>query len=358
MATSSFSGARRPPRRRRGRWFLLAGLLMAWLLGRGLGVFGAGPEATSPDTEQSSGAAAAPASAAGEGGAAPLGEIAATGAVRAGNRESAVQPTATPPEAGAVPAAPAQTTQGAPPVQLPPPGAATTTPAHSSRAVDHDRFASNLSLLVTRTERGELASALAALAHLRSLPLDGAQRAVLDGPAATLEQAVADACAALLQGLCRGEVFAARDQVARLFGDGPQWSPFVQEALRPWQLDGDLFRPAPAGDVAWPLPIPLPRHREVRVRWRGTTVTAHVVDSRSDQVTVCVRTARGQSFPTVAAAACEPVGPTADEAVEMALVALQANDPVTARLWLVVARQRGDGGLGSRGDRVAERLRS
>ncbi|MCC7396229.1 MAG: hypothetical protein IT455_04110 [Planctomycetes bacterium] len=325
------------------RW-VVVGLLLAWLLGRGLGLFGAGPEATQPSPDAVAGTVVAlpPPPGAPP---APLGETGANGGATTSTSSTVVaaQPAV---ETTVVANAPPAPSRGSAPDALP--------------AVDADRFASNLSLLGTRIERGELANALAALAHLRSLPLDGAQQTALEGPAMALEQAVAAASASVLQGLCRGEVLAARDQVARLFGDGPQLLPFVREALRPWLLDGDLLRPlaAAAGDVALPSPLPLPRHRELRVRWRGATVVARVVDSRSDQVTVSVRSERGQSFPTVAVVVCEPVAVTTDEAIEMALAALHGNDPVTARLWLVVARQRGDGTLPPRGELAAAALRS
>ena len=348
MATSSGTVVGRTPRRRRGKRWVVVGLLLAWLLGRGLGLFGAGPEATQPSADAVAGTVVASPPPPGAP-PAPLGETGANGGATSAT-SVAVVAAADAVESTVVASAPAAS---APPARRPGPA------ADALPLVDADRFASNLSLLGTRTERGELANALAALAHLRALPLDGAQQAALEGPARALEQAVAAASASLLQGLCRGEVLAARDQVARLFGDGPQLLPFVREALRPWLLDGDLLRPlAAAGDGALPSPLPLPRHRELRVRWRGATVVARVVDSRSDQVTVSVRSERGQSFPTVAVVVCEPVAVTTDEAIEMALAALHGNDPVTARLWLVVARQRGDGSLPARGELVAAALRS
>jgi hypothetical protein len=225
------------------------------------------------------------------------------------------------------------------------------------RAIDDDRFASSLSLVVARTADGRLGSAFSALHHLRSLALDSAQLTALAEPSQQLENALAEACARVLQGLCRGAVLRTRDDVGRLLVDDARVLPLLSDALRIAGLAVDLLRPATAAERPAPIPVPLSRNREVRVQWQDQLHAARIVDSRSDQVTVRVQTAKGQAFPTVPVVACEPVEPSATVAVEMGFAALQANDVMTARLWLAVARLRSEGELAARGSMLLDWLK-
>jgi len=96
------------------------------------------------------------------------------------------------------------------------------------------------------------------------------------------------------------------------------------------------------GALPWPIAAPLPRDRVVRALLADGPATGRVVDGRSDQVTLRMETPHGVTFPTLAVTACEPVDPSAAEAVELALAALQAGQPLLARLWLCCAGLRGD----------------
>jgi hypothetical protein len=302
------------------------------LIGRGLGLFGReraadpgaepGADATPPPAAPAPGGAAGPGAAAAPTPAAPLGEG---------------------PVPAAVPGAPAA---------APPAGAAT-----GSGAFDADRFASLLSSIRAAGDEGRLAEGLAPLQHARALPLDGAQRAALLVAGEELERALAAACARIVAARCEGRVLAARAAVAELFADGDAASaPVLASALQAAGLRTRLRSELPARDATWPVGKALPRGRDVRVVTGEHTAPATVVDGRTDQVTVRVAAGGGWSFPTVPALAVEPVQPTADEAVEMGLLALQQQQGMLARLWLAAAQLRSREQLPERGQRLAKIL--
>lgn len=323
---------RRP---RYGRWLVVLALLV--LIGRGMGWAGHEVQPTGgakqpgrlqADLAASAAAAASPAGA-------PLPEAMA---------EHLPPPAAPAGEMALPPAAPAPATavvaDAAPP------------------AFDADRFAALQAAVGEHTERGELGAALATVHHLRALPLDGAQRTALLAVTEPLEQALAAACARIVEGLCQGRVLQTREQLAQLFADGePFAEPWLDSALRAVGVGHRLLgRIAPRQETL-PVARPLARGRDVRVRTVSRQGVGTVVDSRAGQVTLRVATTNGWSFPTLAALAVEPVEPTADEATEMALLAVQADDAVLARLWFAVACVRSPKGLGERAQLLAPRLR-
>jgi hypothetical protein len=251
-----------------------------------------------------------------------------------------------PADVGAAPQADA----GTPPAPL----TEASRPGTGPAGFDSDRFASLRSLVECNTRNGDLGAALATLHHVRSLPLDGAQRAALLPSAEALETALAQACTGIVECLAKGRALAARDAVQALFRDGRSLAePYVDSALRAAGLPGGLLRPLAATDRVLPVARPLARGRDVRIVEPHRTSTGAVADARSDQLTVRVQTANGWAFPTVCALACEPVQPSADEATEMGLLAVQEHDALLARLWLAVARLRSPHGLPARGEVLA-----
>lgn len=332
MADLPTTPAPRPPRARRrlGRWLLVL-LVLLWI-GRGLGLAGREPQPT--------------------GGAGKPADLAAdvTGAAEA--RDAAAPP---------VPAAAAAETAPAAPLVEPAPsgtGVAVGAAGPAAPAFDADRFASLLSALAVHTTEGQLGSALATLQHMRGLPLDGAQRAALVAASAPLETALAAACGRIVEHLCHGRALLARDELERLCTGGEVFvEPWLDLAWRAVGLPEGVLHAIPASEAIPPLARPLARGREVRVLARDRTGSGTVVDSRSDQVTVRMQTPTGWSFPTVSALCCEPVQPTADEAIELGFAALQARADRLARLWLAVARLRSPQGLGERGQRLAAFVR-
>jgi hypothetical protein len=330
------SSRRRPGR---GRIGLALALVLAILIGRGVGWFGRH---------------AAPTGGAGDG---PGGGAAATvpGTVTG-------SPVASPsPATTAPPPAPPTTTTTTTTTPTPPaaPPAGETAPASPPRpALDADRFASLLSLLVANTDAGDLGGALATLHNLRGRSLDAPQAAAVANAVAPLEAAVGGLCAQLVQSLCRGQVLSARADVARLCSDGHSLAaPWLDSAMRSMGHDAGLLRERAAKPGATlPIAKPLARGREVRVLRQGKLLTGIVAESKSDQVTVRLASATGMSFPTVAVVATEPVAASHDEAIEMAWAALHADDVVLARLWFAYARQPGAARSSERARRLAEAL--
>lgn len=279
----------------------------------------------------------------------------------------AVAPDATiePPAPAPAPAAPPDEVPAAQAVPLgetSPPGnqplasaAATDAPASTSPAVDRDHFASHLSVLTAHIAAGELGEAIAALRALGRLPLDEAQRTAAAVHGAELESALAKSCASIVQSVLASQVLTARDDIWRLLGLGNGLAdPWLDSALQAAGRRPGLDRARATAESTQPMPIPRPlaRGREVRLRRSGRLVTGVVVDSRSDQVTVRLVSSTGIAFPTVPVVAIEPVTATADEAIEMAFAALQAEDVVLARLWFGEAESRNAGAWSERGRRL------
>lgn len=291
-------------RSRRLGLVVVAGIL--WLIGRGLGLFGGAP---APEPGGAAGAAAPP-------------------------PESAALA-----EATDSPAEPAS-------------AASAPTPALAAgTGLEPDRFASLLSAVAARTEAGQFGRALATLQHLGGLPLDAAQHAVVARSRSAVDAALVAAGAGVRALLAESRALAARDAIAALVGDGPEAT--RRAAMTTAGLDPGWLAPAAPSDRMLPLPRPLPRGRQVRLRGDDPAM-ATVVDGRADQVTVRIETAAGQTFPTLAVTACEPVGASRDEAIELALAALHAGDPLLARLWWAVVRAGGT--LPARAELLAVRL--
>jgi hypothetical protein len=213
----------------------------------------------------------------------------------------------------------------------------------AQQALEADRFHSALSLLGEQTTLGDLAAAVQTLAHLRSCPLDGAQRTALLAPAKTLEDALTSRCTQVVQHVVGGRVLQARALAQALSVDGRtlpgDWFQAAWAAVGhkpPWAPSEPTARPA--GSV--PLPKALPRGRAVRVAFGPHVGEGTVADSRADVATIRLAKDSGFVFPTVPVASLEPFEPTADEALEMAFAALQHDDPMLARLWQWCAATR------------------
>ncbi len=325
MAAPVGHGAARSPRRRPRLRTLVALALLLLLIGRGLRLAGDEP---------------APAGGRGDGAA-------------------AVPVPAVPANAAGVPVSP----PSSPPPAAPAPLAETSTASSGSAAgsgeptVDADRFACLGAAIEVRTHEGRLGEALAVLRHARSLPLDGAQQAVLVAHAQALETALAAACARFVECLCQGRALAARGELLAMAGDhADEVVPAVDSAMRAVGLAGGVWRAAAVSNQLLPLAKPLARGREVRLVQATGTRSGTVIDSRSEQVTLRVATPRGFAFPSVPSLCCEPVQASADEAAELGLLALREGEVLVARLWLAVAQLRSGGALGERGELLARRL--
>ncbi|MCB9878473.1 MAG: hypothetical protein H6835_12815 [Planctomycetes bacterium] len=351
--------------RRRGLLVLVVGLAL-WLAGRGVGWFGrAEPEpgadakasvasgaASQADQSQPSGEAPAatdpsPVSAV-ERHAAPAAPAAPAGESQEATPTAELAAASVPP-----PAATAETRAIAAP---PPPGAAAEE-APPLPFVDADRFHSLCSIVELHLGHGALDEAAASLANLLAMHLDDTQRAAIDGYRRRLGEAVVEVGGALHQRLQSGEVLAARELAERWFaaqGDATELPPPLRDALA---ADLDWRRPLVRNADVAPQATALARRRRVRLDWHGELVSGSVAQARAEQVTVRVETARGQSYPTVPAVAIEPVDADADEAVEMALVAHAAGEPLLARLWWACAVLRGVDVAAPRAARLRSLLR-
>lgn len=367
---------------------LLGVALVLWLSGQGLGLLGRGaadplqqPEGeASPQVvgeqpapaaagvgdglgtgERLAGAGAAPAAPAGEGRDAPPDLLPPRSAAAAPDESPVAGEPATP-SVGA-PAAASSTTPTASLDAVPIEGAADAAEASPSRpGVDADRFHSLCSIVELRLEQGELAGAASSLARLRAQPLDAGQRVVTDDLERRLVAAVRQVGSLLHGSLQRGEVLAARPLAERWFAAREGFMDGVAAELPPPLRDAfggelDWRRPLQVSEAAPPQPAPLDRRRRVRLDWRGELVVGSVAQARADQVTVRVETARGQSYPTVPAVACEPLDADAGEAVEMALAAVAAGEPLLARLWWARAMVLGVDAAAPRPTRLRELLR-
>lgn len=329
-AQRPLGSARRRRRRLAGLGILVALALL--ILGIGLQSLGHGggtPVAVAGALPPGGGAAAAPARTV-----APAVDVPAASAAE-------VLPVAMPANAPPATALPAALPLAAPDAVLPP------------AAGDADRFACLLALVQSRgalRRFGDAETALGALAGTDLAPGQAAQvRRLGDGLARQRRQAAAEVAAQVRQ----GRVLAVRAALA------PQdlASPFGAELAAALAAGfADWCAPPTADRAHWPVPAPLAREAHVRTVLAAQPAIGVVVDSRSDAVTLRVETTRGQTFPTVPVVGCEPVAADAPTAGEMGFAALQAGDPVLARLWLCAARARGTEAPPQRVVRLAELL--
>lgn len=342
------------PRRRLGRGavVVLTASLALWLSGRGFGWFGRGRDdsGAAPAGEVSAAAPNAPAAAGGPTGdeaarsASPEPPTAGTqvaGAETSGALPEAIAGAADSPPRGAAASGSAGASGAAASgehlSEHPGPAASPDgegPPATGSRAaLDGDRFHSLCSIVELQVSRGELAAARASLANLRLLPLDEDQSPVADRLQQQLATAVHELGVAWCGSVQRGEVLAARQLAARWFEAGGGVDTLPPPLAQAFVPPLDWRQPLRIGDTPPPQPVPLARQRRVRLDWRAELVLGNVATAGVAQVTVRVETSRGQSYPTVPAVACEPLDADANEAVEMALVAVAAGESLLARLW-------------------------
>lgn len=328
---------KRSKRRRRAAWAAVA-LCLLWAIGQGLGLFGSAPRGEQGGKDG-----------AGQGDPERL----RTASGVAAKADAAVVPVA-PKRAASHPGI-----GGAPAGEVPSEVAAGALAAGNSPAdsgMDSDRFESLLSLLELHVEEHELGSAAGVVQQLHNQPLSKAQRTRLDRFAARLSPLQVAAEQRILQQVRSGDVLAADHSAAELVISGT-WRAEALAQAAPQLAVGDNWQRAlePREQTA-PRPTPLARNRQVRVRWRDQLRAGVVANSRADQVTVRLRTDKGQSFPTVPASACEPTDSTSAEAVEMGFAALHANAPRLARLWLLRAWLLSNE-LTQRGQQLLDQLR-
>lgn len=305
-------------RRRRRVGFAIAVVVAAWLAGRGLMLVGdePAPVGGAPAAEVADATAATP--------------QAATNLPDAADR--APRAAASPLPAEPAPAAP------------PPAKATPAAPGDQAAGIEADRFATLRSAITVHLDRGQLASAAAALAHLGSLPLATDQRGVVDAAEGELRQAAGRQLEAVAAAVAAGRGRAAAlafAPVAALADEPVTW---LAEALAAagfasWRR-GDT-----APDSALPAPRPLARGRSVAVQGTEGSLRGIVVAADTVECTIRVDQPAGIAFPSVLLVACEPDDPTAAEAVELALAAARQGDALLARAWADIAARRGGGEL-------------
>lgn len=354
-----------PSRRRRlPVRFLGLLLLAAFLVGKGAGWIGrgdghpvpgdgpvarvGGTEGVTAQTPDGSGAEApAPEAATTAASGGPPAAVAEVAPVPAGA-------SATPPEAPAAPAGETGAATAAPTAEtLPAAGPATPVPA-GPEALDGDRFACLLTLLQSRGEMRRFGEAMEVLGSLANYGLSADQQRALTAAENGLRAAMADAARVLAEQVRSGRVLAARASLPTSeFG----CTAFAMALGTACGTAVDSWQESPRSDrAAWPQPSPLPRESRVRTTLKTCEVVGVVVDARSDSVTLRIANARGQTFPSVATAACEPIDPTAETCAEMGFAAMHAGDVVLARLWLCAAGMRMEGAASPRVARLRELL--
>ncbi|MFN3240523.1 MAG: hypothetical protein ACE37K_03315 [Planctomycetota bacterium] len=219
--------------------------------------------------------------------------------------------------------------------------------------LEPDRFASLMSLLRAHLDDGALPRASELLQRLRpQVGGDQEQARAVQQFAERLARAEQAAEAAIVAHLRAGEVLAADLVVERLAGD-TRWAP-ASELAAMAELGEDWS--AAVGTDGLPSAAPLPRKRRVRLLWQEGLQEGAVAGTRPQRTTVHLRSASGQSYPTVATIAVEPVDSTQREAIEMGLAAVHAAAPRLARLWLVRALLLSDE-LDERGRSLRDALR-
>lgn len=226
------------------------------------------------------------------------------------------------------------------PAAQPPP----TATDEAAPGIEADRFATLCSAITVHLDRGELAAAAKALAHVASMPLDMAQRGVVDAAEGDLRQAAGRqlqvVAAAIAAG--RGRAAAAAFVPLAALADEPvAWLADLVAAtgLAAWR------RGEPAPDSALPAPRPLARGRSVTAQGTDGELRGVVVAADPADCTLRVERPTGIAFPSVPLVACEPEDPTAAEAVELALAAARQGDVLLARAWAHIADLRGGGDM-------------
>jgi len=359
----------RPVRRRRPLLFVLAAAIL-WLIGQGVGWFGAGPLLQQGQSRELGQGVTRPgglgAGAIGSGGASLVADDVDSGAqpVAAGGldgdplQSSATVLAGNPSNASAQGSGAsnssdatkvAASNEASPVTSVLQPGALPV-------GMAADRFDSLLSLLNSHLAEHSLANATAALQRLSSQSLSANQRAHLAEYAARL-QPLRQACEErVLEHVQKGALLQADEAAAQLVLAGVWSAPTVAAAAPQLTLGDNWQRALPTGGPDVPTPRPLGRNRRVRVHFREELHYGVVVSSSTDQVTVRLLSASGQSFPTVHAVACEPINSIASEAIEMGFVAVHAGEMRLSRLWLLRAH-RLNGERTTRGDQLLQLLR-
>jgi hypothetical protein len=315
-------------RRRRKRPVIVAlGALMLWFLGQGLGWFGGGPDDEPADDPAGRDAVGGQALGPGDAG----GPIEAPAAAIA---DQLAKLRGAPGDGPGAASAAAEDAADRTPDQ---PSNEPEDEARRGPLVDADRFRSLVSLVESYISEQELGEAAGVIARMLAMDLTQGQIGELRGLRGRLEPLQKAAEERILAHVEEGQLLRADALSRRLVVSG-SWQP-VWLAARAAGLGLEEDWQVGAEGVAMQAlqPAPLVRNRRVRIRWRGGIYVGVVVGSSGDQVTVQIKTASGQSYPTVRMVSCEPVAADAVEAIEMGLHALKADAPRLARLWLLRA---------------------
>ena len=361
---SSVPVVRRSPkrrsRRRRPLVYLLSALIL-WLIGHGVGWFGAAPE---PQVLDVGGAGAAVGVGVGQGlgpgrglkareghgsgmpsasGGSAVSVLAAAGASQ---EQSIGGSVAEPHPAIADDSAEKSPVEG--PVEGPVEAPAES-PAESlgqvaaganppeAEGIAADRFDSLLSLVQHHISGRALGDAAAAVQRLLAQPLSVTQQQQVVALQASLQPLQADLEARILELVRNGEVLQADQQAATLVASGVWSAERLLAAVPTLAIGRDWQRAVSVATAALQKPTPLQRDREVRIRFREQLQLGVIKSTGLHQVTVRLRSKTGQSFPTVPVVACEPVASSAGEAIEMCFAAVHAGEPRLSRLWLLRA---------------------
>lgn len=323
-------------RRRRKRPVVVAlGALMLWFLGQGLGWFGGGPDDEPADDPGGRDAVGGQALGPGDAGGpveAPAAAVADQLAKLRG--ASGDGPGGAPGDGPGAASAGAEDAADRTPDQ---PSNEPEDDAPRGLLVDADRFRSLVSLVESYISEQELGEAAGVIARILAMDLTQGQIGELRRLRGRLEPLQKATEERILAHIEEGQLLRADALSRRLVVSG-SWQPvWLAARAAGLGLEEDWQVGAEGVAVQALQPAPLVRNRKVRIRWRDGIYVGVVAGSSGDQVTVQIKTASGQSYPTVRMVSCEPVAADAVEAIEMGLHALKAGAPRLARLWLLRA---------------------
>lgn len=337
-------------RRRVVRWSLAAALLVVLIWGRGVGVLHNGEgviavgAATSqvavPEPPAASAAPAAPA----ETQEVPTQQApthdpasqgaATTGSVTVGSTGGSASAIAAPraPSAVAIPSAESGEDVGA----------NSAAPAAETSAAQADRAGSLASAVQFALEQGQVAVACRALQQLREHAGEAGRNAAASYET-KVQQLLAHQTAQLAHAIAEGEIGAAQRQL-HLLTEPAQGN--VEASLVVLARGRNWPALTSTEHVEVPLAAGTALAGDRAVRWwtqDGKLARSRVVRVDGDRATLRLVGERGVTFPSVPVYLLEPESPTAVEATELGIAALQAGDVLRARLWCACALARGGG---------------
>lgn len=186
----------------------------------------------------------------------------------------------------------------------------------------------------------DLERAFAAAERARRLEpdLDAEQQERLSTAVGVLERRAAARFATGLDRIVAGDVLGG---VALLAPGATTGQARMRAAFEQALAERDVQVPNASGAVALDAPAPLERGTAVRVDLDGVITDGQVIGERDGAVTVRAQAAAGFRFPSVPRRHVQPVGTDPELALDQAVVALRAGERLLAAAWLLRARTLG-----------------